>query len=179
MASAIRPFGIVARFESPAELMHACEKLRDEGYRNFDAHTPFPVHGLERAMGLGPSRVPWIVLGGGISGLSIGLLLQWWVHASAYPQVISGKPLFALPAYVPIMFELTVLLSAFGCFFGLWALCGLPRPFHPVMQHSTFERATDDAFFVSVEASDPKFDAKAVRSLLEKVGGKEIEEVLP
>lgn len=174
-----RPFGIVARFDGPADLTHACEGIRDAGYKKFDAHTPFPVHGLERAMGIGPSKIPWIVLGGGITGLLTGLALQGWVHLSAYPQNISGKPNFALPAYVPIMFELTVLLSAFGCFFGLWALCGLPRPFHPVMQHRSFERATDDGFFISIEAADPRYDSAATRALLEKLGGKEIEEVLP
>lgn len=174
-----RPFALVARFETPAEITHACETLRDAGYKKFDAHTPFPVHGLEKAMGVGPSVIPWIVLGGGITGLLTGFALQTWVHLSAYPQNISGKPDFAFPAMIPIMFELTVLLSAFGCFFGLWILCGLPRPFHPVMQHPTFERATDDSFFISVEAADPKYDSHATRELLEHAGGLEIEEVAP
>jgi hypothetical protein len=174
-----KAFGIVARFESPAALTHACEALRDAGYKKFDAHTPFPVHGLEHAMGVGPSRLPWIVLGGGIAGLATGFALQSWVHIYGYPQIISGKPLFAIPAYIPIMFELTVLLSAFGCFFGLWGLCGLPRPFHPVMQHPTFVRATDDGFFISVEAIDPLYDAVRTRSLLAHAGGQEIEEVQP
>ena len=149
-----KPFGIVGRFETPAAIFHACEKLRDAGYKNFDAHTPFPVHGLEKAMGLKPSRLPWIVLICGATGGTGAFLLQWWVHLYGYPQNISGKPLFAFPAMVPILFELTVLFSAFGAFFGMWALNGLPQWFHPVMQYSKFETFSDDGFLVSVSTVD-------------------------
>jgi hypothetical protein len=170
---------VVAMFTTPAEVYHACEHLRDQGYRDFDAHTPFPVHGLERAMGLKPSPIPWIVLGGGMTGLATAFLMQWWMGGVDYPWNISGKPPFALQSSIPIMFELTVLLSAFGAFFGTWALCRLPKPFDPVMQHPSFYRATDDRFFVSVEAKDPKFDAGKVRATLEKLGGQEVTEVSP
>lgn len=170
---------VVGWFETPAGIYHCCEHLRDQGYRDFDAYTPFPVHGLERAMGLKPSRLPWIVLGGGATGLIGATLLQWWTGGVDYPLNISGKPPFALQSSIPIMFELTVLLSAFGAFFGLWALNRLPMPFHPVMQHPSFHKATDDRFFIAVEAKDPKFDAAKVTAMLEKLGAREVEEVQP
>ena len=169
----------VGWFQTPAELFHACEHLRDQGYRDFDAHTPFPVHGLERAMGLKPTPLPWIVLGCGITGLATAVAMQWWMGGIDYPWNISGKPPFALQSSIPIMFELTVLFSAFGTFFGTWALCGLPKPFDPVMQHPSFHRATDDRFFLSVESKDPKFDSAKVTATLEKLGAQEVQEVSP
>jgi hypothetical protein len=173
------PYALVGVFDSPAAVFHGCECLRDAGYRQFDAHTPFPVHGLERAMGLRPSKLPWIVLTGGITGLVSAVLLQWWTQVVDYPLNISGKPSFAYQAWVPVSFELTVLLSGLSCFFGLWALNKLPTFFHPVMQHRSFHRVTDDRFVVSVEAADPKFDLARTRALLEKAGAQEIEEVQP
>ena len=170
-------FGLVGVFERPADLMEACEALRDAGYRRFDAHTPFPVHGLERAMGLRSSRVPWLALAGGVLGGTGAFLLQAWVHSDAYPLVIAGKPFFALPAYVPVTFEITILLAAFGTFFGMWLLNGLPRLFHPVMRHPAFPRASDDRYLVSVEASDPRYEPGAVRMLLRAAGATQIEEV--
>jgi hypothetical protein len=173
-----RPFALVGYYDTPGKLFHACETLRDAGYKRIDAHTPFPVHGLERAMGLPASRLPWIVLFMGMFGGSAGFLLQWWVHAVAYPQNISGKPFFAFQAYVPITFELTVLFAAFGCFFGMWGLNKLPRFFHPVMQHPEFGGASDDRFFLSVEA-DAEFDAARAKALLEKTGITGLSEVKP
>ena len=172
-----QPFALVASFDTPAKLYSACEAIRDAGFKKFDAHTPFPVHGLERAMGVRPTRLPWIVLGCGLTGLFGAFLMQWWMGGVDYPLVMSGKPPFALQSSVPIGFELTVLLSAFGCFFGMWASNGLPRFYHPVMKYSAFTRATDDRFLISVEVSDPKFDAGKVRQLLSDLGGQQIEEV--
>ena len=174
-----RPFALVGAFATPAALYHACEALRDAGYRRFDAHTPFPVHGLERAMGLRPSPVPWIVLAGGLFGGLGAFALQSWVHLWGYPQVISGKPFWAFQAYVPITFELTVLFAAFGGFFGVWGLSRLPRLFHPVMQHPAFAGASDDRFLVSVEADDAQFDAERTRALLVELGARDIDEVAP
>jgi hypothetical protein len=172
-----RPYGLVAVFDSPAAITHACERLRDAGYRRFDAHTPFPVHGLERAMGLRPTRLPYLVLACAIVGGSGALGLQSWVHSFGYAQNIAGKPFFALPAYVPVTFEITILLSAFGAFFGVWGLSRLPQLFHPVMRHPSFVRASDDRFLVSVEAADAKFDRAATEALLRDCGGTEVEEV--
>jgi hypothetical protein len=164
-------------FETPAELYKACEALRDGGYQRFDAHTPFPVHGLEHAMGLRPSRLPWFVLGGGLFGLASSVLLAWYTQAVDYPQNISGKEAFSFQAYVPVFFELTVLCAAFACFFGMWTMNRLPRFFHPTQTHPSFHRATDDAFFISVEAADPKFDRAATKRLLTSLGARELCEV--
>ncbi len=173
------PYGLVGVLDTPAAIYHACEKLRDEGYKSFEAHTPFPVHGLEHAMGLRPSRLPYFVLLCALTGLAAGFGLEWWAHSIAYPLNYSGKPFFAFQAYVPVAFATTILFAAFGTFFGMWAINGLPRLFHPVMQHSTFGRFSDDGFFMSVEADDPRFDADKTRALLEKLGGRDIEEVQP
>lgn len=174
-----KPFGMAGYFTEPATLFHACESLRDAGYKNFDAHTPFPVHGLENAMGLKPSRLPWIVLACALTGAGAALLMQIWMTVIDYPLIIGGKPFLTLPSYVPITFELTILFSAFGTFFGMWGLNRLPRFFHPVMQHPHFGRASDDRFFVSIEATDPNYDSARTRALLEGLGAREVIEVQP
>ena len=164
-------------YETPGELYKACEALRDAGYQRFDAHTPFAVHGLEHAMGLRPSRLPWIVLGGGLFGLVGSVLLAWYTQGVDYPQNISGKEAFSYQAFIPVFFELTVLCAAFATFFGMWSMNKLPRFFHPVQTHPSFERATDDLFFISVEAADPKYDRVATRRLLTALGTRELCEV--
>jgi hypothetical protein len=171
-------FGVLAEFETASAVFHACEGVRDAGFTRWDAHTPFPVHGLDRAMGLRPTVLPWIVLAMGITGASSGLLMQWWMNAIDYPLVISGKPLFSWQAFVPVMFELMVLFSALGCLFGMLGLNRLPRPHHPLFSSTRFERATDDRFFISIEASDPRFDAAATVALLHGLGAKSVERVV-
>ncbi len=173
------PFALVGSFATPAKLVRACAALRDLGYRRFDAHTPFPVHGLDKAMGLPASPLGWIVLACALAGGSGAFALQSWVHLGGYAQNIGGKPFFAFQAYVPITFELTVLLAAFGTFFGVWGLSKLPQLFHPVMQHPSFPRATDDRFLVSVESADAKFDVDATRALLVELGADDVAEVEP
>jgi hypothetical protein len=173
-----KPFALVGYFNQPNEIYHACEAVRDAGYKDFDAHTPFPVHGLENAMGLKPSRLPWIVLACAITGFSSALLMMIWMTVIDYPLIIGGKPALTLPSYVPIAFELTVLFSAFGCFFGMWGLNRLPLFFHPVMRHPNFGRASDDRFFISIEASDPNYDTIRTRQFLEGIGAREVAEVL-
>jgi hypothetical protein len=174
-----KPFALVGAFETPAEITRACAALRDAGYRRFDAHTPFPVHGLEKAMGLPPSPLPWIVLACGITGGLFAFGLQSWVHLFGYAQNISGKPLFAYQAYVPVTFELTVLFAAFGTFFGVWGLSRLPRFFHPTMQHASFPGASDDRFLVSVESDDAQFDPRRTHALLVELGAADVREVAP
>ncbi|WP_438024753.1 DUF3341 domain-containing protein [Sorangium sp. So ce233] len=171
------PYALMGYFASPADIYHACEALRDAGYSRFDAHTPFPVHGLEKAMGLKPSPLPWLVLTGGVTGLVSAILLAWYTQLYDYPLIISGKPSFSYQAFIPIFFELTVLFAALTCFFGLFVLGRLPSFFHPTMTHPSFPRATDDAFFISVEVTDPKFDATETRNLLQRVGAQGIREV--
>ncbi|MBK6515070.1 MAG: DUF3341 domain-containing protein [Polyangiaceae bacterium] len=169
-------WGMMGLFDTPADLYHAAEELRDAGYKGLDAMTPFPVHGLERALGLKPTPLPFLVLGGGAAGLASGIALTWYVNYD-YALNISGKVPFSWHIYIPVYFELTVLLSALTCFFATWALCKLPTFFHPTMRHKSFPRTTDDGFFLTVDATDPKYDSASTRKLLEKLGAKEVEEV--
>lgn len=173
------PWGLVGYVDSPPEIYKTCEALRDAGYRKFDAYTPFPVHGLEHAMGLKPSRLPYIVLGCALLGGLSALAMMIWMNVIDYPLVIGGRPFMTLPSYVPITFELTILFSAFACFFGTWGLSLLPKYFDPVMQHPLFGRATDDLFFVSVESTDANFDVARTRAFLEGLGVKDLQEVAP
>jgi molybdopterin-containing oxidoreductase family membrane subunit len=168
-------YGVLGEFATPAALLHACERVSDAGFTRWDAHTPFPVHGLAQAMRLRRSRLPWIVLGMGLTGATLGFVLQWWVHASAYPLVISGKPYFAWPAYIPITFEAAVLFAAFGAVLGVLGLNRLPMHHHPLFRSKVFERVTDDAFFISIESWDPRFDPSATGKLLESFGARRVE----
>lgn len=164
------PAAVLAEFDSAHDVLHAAEKVRDAGYVRWDAHTPFPVHGMDRAMGLGDSRLGWIVLGCALTGLSIAFLMMHWMNGIDYPLVIGDKPGGApgtLPSMVPILFELTILLSAFGAVFGMLHLNGLPRHHHPLFESSRFRAASDDRFFISIDAEDPKFDVDSTRALLE------------
>ncbi len=158
--------GMLAEFDNVDDLLHACEKVRDAGYRKWDAHTPFPVHGIDGAMGIKPTILPWIVLGGGLTGLGAALLMQWWMNAVDYPFLVSGKPFFSLPASIPVCFELTVLLSALTSFLMALMLNMLPQLYHPLFRSERFKRATDDRFFVSIEASDPAFEEQRTGALL-------------
>jgi mono/diheme cytochrome c family protein len=168
--------GVLAEFDSPESLKAAARRLRDVGFTRWDSHSPFPIHGIDRAMGLRTTRLPWLVLGGGIAGAAGALLMQWWMNAVDYPMVISGKPYFSLPANVPIVFELLVLLGAFAAVGGALALNLLPRFWHWTFSSRGFARATTDGFFISIDAADAKFDLPAVRGLLESLRAKTIEE---
>ncbi len=167
----MQPFGYLAEFNTPRELIHAASVMRDAGYTKFDAHSPFPIHGMDDAMGLKPSILGWIVLCGGSIGLTTGIVLQWWVSTTAYPLVISGKPLFSYQAFVPVTFELMVLFSAFAAVFGMFAINGLPRWYHSLFNNESFAKATSHGFFISVEAKDPLFNTEITRSVLENAGG--------
>jgi hypothetical protein len=169
--------GLLAEFRTVPELYHACETVRDAGYTRWDAHSPFPVHGLDRAMGLKRSILPWIVLASGLTFAAGGFALQTWVHSIEYPLVISGKPYFTWPAYIPVTFELGVLGGALAAVFGMLGLNRLSMHNHPLFSSERFERATDDRFFISVEALDPRFDAAATTQLLERAGAAFVEQV--
>jgi hypothetical protein len=168
-------FGVLAEFKTPADLYVACERVRDAGYTCWDAHSPFPVHGLDAAMGMRRSRLPWIVLVFALGGAATGFLLQAWVHSAAYPLTISGKPNFAWPAYVPITFEMGVLGGALAAVFGMFGLNQLPRHHHPLFEATRFARFSDDAFFISIESIDPRFDALATPRLLQGMGASHVE----
>jgi hypothetical protein len=169
--------GVVAEFESPQELVAAIRAARERGYGRLEAYTPFPVHGVEEAIGLRRSKLGWIVLCAGLAGAAGALLLQWWTGAVAYPLRIGGKPLFAVEPSIPITFELTVLFAAFGAVLGMLALNGLPRFYHPVFQHPRFQRATDDRFLLAIEARGDAFAPGEALEFLRAVGGKHAEVV--
>jgi hypothetical protein len=168
-------WGVLAEYPTPAALLRAAEGVRDAGYTAWDAHSPFPVHGLERAMGLERSLVPLAVLVLGLGGGAAGMALQWWVSTRAYPLVVSGKPYFSWPAFVPIMFETGVLGGALGAVLGFLGLSRLPRHHHPLFESARFERVSDDGFFVSIEGADPRFDRGATVALLERLGAAAVE----
>lgn len=168
-------YGLLAEFSNPAELMHAAEATREKGYRHFDTHSPFPIHGMDRAMGLGNSKVGFFAFGGGLTGFAVATVLQWWTSAVDYPINISGKPFFAVEPSVPIMFELTVLFAAFGAVAGMFALNGLPRPYNPLFYSDRFRRATDDGFFLHIAASDSQFEAEQTTTDLREMGALHVE----
>jgi mono/diheme cytochrome c family protein len=169
--------GLLAEFSDPAALLTAARGIRDAQWRAWDSYSPFPVHGLDRAMGIRPTILPWLAMGAGISGLILALLMQWWMNAVDYPLNISGKPLFSLPANIPVAFELIVLFSAVTAFLGALALNGLPRYNNPLFRQASFRRATSDRFFISLDARDPVFDPAGSRRLLESLGATSVEEV--
>ncbi len=170
-------YGLLLEFDNVHALVPAVEQVRDAGFKNWDVHTPFPVHGMDDAMGIRGTRLPWIILLGGLTGLGLATLMQWWMNAVDYPFYISGKPLFGLPANIPIMFEMAVLFSAFAAFFGMWGLNGMPRLHHPLLATDRFRRATQDHFYIVIEARDPRFDAARTREFLESLGGAAVEDI--
>ncbi len=170
--------GIVAEYESVDSLLDACRRVRDAGYKKTDAYTPFPVHGIDKALGIKPTHLPWIVLVCGLTGTATALLMQIWMNAIDYPYIISGKPFISLPAFIPVAFELTVLFASFGAFFGMWALNGLPRFSNPMFTDPRFDRVTDDRFFLYVDSKDPRFDEGSVQQLFNETGGQHIQSVI-
>ena len=168
-------YGLLAEFSDPGALLHAAEEVREEGYRHFDTHSPFPIHGMDEAMGLGNSKVGYFSFIGGVTGCAAAYLLQWWTGAVDYPLNISGKPFFAIEPSVPIMFELTVLFAAFGAVAGMLALNGLPRPYNPLFYSDRFEGASDDRFFLHVAASDDQFDTEDTATMLRHAGAIHLE----
>lgn len=178
-ASAAEPCltGMVAEFETPDAVIHAAEKVRDAGFTRWDVHTPFPVHGIDEAMGIRPTILPWIVAAMALTGFSGALLLQYLANAVFYPFIISGKPTFAIEPCLPVCFEVAVLLSAFGAFFGMLGLNGLPKPSNDLLRATGFLRATNDRFFIAIDAVDRKFNQAEVASLLERIGGKQVQGV--
>lgn len=170
-------FGLLAEFETVEELLSAAGKVRDAGYSNTDAFSPFPVEGVMEALGKRGTRIGYLILAGGLTGLVSALALQFFTAAIDYPINVGGRPLFSWPMYFPIMFELTVLLSAFTAVFGMIGLNGLPRPYHPLFNVPEFLRASRDAFFIGIEATDPKYDPKHTKSFLQSLNPRGVHEV--
>ena len=177
MAGTAIQYGILAEFDSTAAALHAAEKVRDAGFRRWDVFTPFPVHGMDRAMGLKNSKVGWFSFLGGVTGYTSGMLMIWYMNAFDYAIPVGGKPMFS-PFYAfPPSYELTILLGSFGAILGMLFLNRLPRLHHPLLKHRRFARVTHDGFFIVIEASDPKYSEIDTRKLLESAGGRHVEVV--
>ena len=170
-------YGYLAEYDTPGELVEAARKVRDAGYTDFDCYSPFPVHGIDPAMGIKRTILPLIIFGGGFCGALGGLLLQWYCNAYQWGWNISGKPTWSIPANIPIAYELTILLSVLTSFFGMWALNRLPQVWHPLFRQDRFMKTTDDGFFVAIEARDRRFDADKTRELLQGAGAIALEPV--
>lgn len=170
-------YGVLAEYESPGALIEAAKVVHKAGYTKFDCHSPFPVHGIDPAMGIKPTILPKIVFVAGCTGLGLAFLMQMYMNNWDYPWNVGGKPLASLPMQIPIAFEVTVLLSAFATFFGMWGLNQLPKVWHPLFTSDNFMKASCHKFFVAIEADDPKFDTKKTKAMLEEAGSTSFEEV--
>jgi Protein of unknown function (DUF3341) len=168
-------YGLLARFNGPGRLLAAVKRLRKAGYRRLDTFTPFPVHGMESALGLRRSWVSAFTLAGGLVGVSFAQWVQWYQSVVAYPLITDAKPYNSAEAFVPISYETMILYAAFASVIGMLVLNGLPRLYHPVFRGRTFDRASADGFFVAVEARDPNFDPRDTAALLASLGGTDIE----
>ena len=175
--TAKRVYGYLAEFESASALYKAAEKVRDAGHKKWDCYSPYPIHGLDNAMGIKKSILPYLVFFGGTLGFITAITLAYTTQVVIYPTVVQAKPsnVFTMAAFFPIIFELTVLFAGFTALFGLLALIGLPRLNHPLFESVQFARSTDDGFFIAIEARDGKFSADKTKTLLKDAGGRNIE----
>jgi mono/diheme cytochrome c family protein len=170
-------YGILAEFDTPGELVAAARKVKDAGYTDFDCFSPFPVHGIDPAMGIKRTILPLLIFGGGFAGACGGIALQWYANTTAWSWNISGKPLwpYTIPAGVPIFYECAILLAVLTSFFGMWMMNKLPQVWHPFFRLERFGRVTDDGFFLGIDARDRRFDAVKTRELLEHAGAIAVE----
>lgn len=170
-------YGLMAEFNSPNELLEAARKTYAEGYRRIDAFAPLPIEGLAQAIGFRHTRLPLVVLLGGIIGGLGGYYLQYYAAAVSFPINVGGRGLNSWPAFVPITFELTILFASFGAFFGMLAMNGLPTPYHPVFNVPRFALASRNRFFLCIKARDPKFDLELSRKFMETLHPREVTEI--
>ena len=177
MNATAKPYGILAEFETTADVLHAAEKVRNAGFRRWDVFTPFPIHGMDKAMGMKNSPVGWFSFLGGVTGYTTGMVMIWWMNAFDYKILVGGKPMFSPYGAFPPSYELTILFGAFGALLGMLFLNRLPRLHHPLLKHKRFEQVTHDKFFIVIETDDPKYSETETRKLLETTGSKHIEMV--
>ncbi len=170
-------YGLLAEFDNPSDLVAAARRTRQAGYRKIDAYTPFPVEELNEALELGPTGVPLMVLGGGILGAALGYFLQYYISVIDYPLNIGGRPLNSWPAFIPVTFEMTVLVAGLFAVLGMLALNGLPMPYHPVFNVASFSLASHDRFFLCIEAADAKFDGAGTRRFMENLKPRRVSEI--
>ncbi|GAB4274431.1 MAG TPA: DUF3341 domain-containing protein [Opitutae bacterium] len=169
-----KPFGLIASFKTAPDIYEAAKRVRDAGYKKWDVFTPFPVHGMDGAMGLKRSRVPRFTLIGGLTGFWTGVLITWYMNGYDYPLIVGGKPFWSFIFPFPVLYELTILFAAFGTFFGMFISNKLPEHHHPTFDHPAFNKASDDTFFILIQNEDPQYDAEKTRALLEEIGGEEV-----
>ena len=170
-------YAMAAEYESPSALFEAAKIVRDAGFKRWDVYSPFPIHGMDKAMGMKNSIVGWFSFIGGVTGYTSGMLMIWWMNAVDYPILIGGKPMFSPFGAFPPSYELTILFGSFGALLGMLFLNKLPRLHHPLLKNRRFALATHDRYFVVIETSDPKYSETETRKLLESVGSKQIEMV--
>jgi hypothetical protein len=170
-------YGLMAEFRAPEDILRATRRTRREGYTVMDAYTPYPVEGLAAELGLGRTRIPFVILMAALVGAATGFFMQWYTASVDYPLDVGGRPLNSWPAFLPITFEVAVLVSGIAALLGMLLLNGLPRPYHPTFNVPSFERASQDRFFLCIEASDPKFDREGTKQFLATLGPTEITEV--
>ena len=170
-------YGVMAEFDNPTSLVNAAREARARGYRNLDAYSPFPIEALTEALDLPKSKLPLIVLIGGIVGGLTGYLMQYYITVIYFPINVAGRPLHSWPMYIVITFELTVLFAALSAVFGLLAVCGLPMPYHPTFNVPRFALASRNRFFLCIEAADPLFDREATVDFLDCLDAREVSEV--
>jgi Protein of unknown function (DUF3341) len=172
-------YGLAAEFDDPTSLVHAARRAYEEGYRKMDAYSPFPIEELSEAIGFHHSRLPLLVLIGGILGCLGGFFMQYYIAVIHYPTNIGGKPFNSWPAFIPVIFECTVLVAALTAVFGMLALNGLPEPYHPLFNVKRFALATRNRFFLCIESKDPKFHPDKTRQFLDSLAPREVSEVEP
>ncbi len=170
-------YGLMAEFHSAEELLEAAKNTYEAGYRRLDAYSPFPIEGLADTIGFSRTRLPVLVLLGGLFGCCGGFFLQWWPNVIGYPLNVGGKPYDSWPAFIPITFEMTILCASLTATFGMLALNGLPAPYHPTFNVPRFAQATKDRFFLMIMAEDPKFDPEQTRQFLAELNPREVSEV--
>ncbi len=170
-------YGLLAEFDTPTAVVEAARRAHAAGYRKMDAYSPFPIEDLTDAIGFHHSRLPMLVLAGGLLGMAGGFGLQYWVSVIEYPLIAGGKPFLSWPSFIPVTFETTVLVAALFAVFGMLALNGLPMPYHPVFNVPEFALASKDKFFLCLEAGDPQFDRAGSRKFLESMQPKGVWEV--
>ncbi len=170
--------GVIAEFDGPEALLQAASRVREAGFGQVEAYSPFPIHGMSEAVGFNDAKIRWIIFWSGVMGAIGGFGLQMWVSMVAYPHNVGGKPLFSWPAFIPVTFECMVLCASFGAVIGMLGLNGLPQPYHPVFEARRFHLASQDKFFLVIEADGEAFDSKKAMQALKDVGGVEIEEVV-